>query len=150
MIKIRPANFETDAMAIIDGFRIFSQQTPMASWFRDGDGLIEDVSKIMVLENIEIAVADQDGKLFGGIGIVYVPFIWNFSILIGDVVFWWSANNAPFRTGRSLFDYAIQRIEEKGARPQFHTPYLEPEHIEKFYERRGLNKLDSLFTVRGQ
>ena len=146
MIKIRPANFDTDALAIINGAREFSRQTSLASWFRQGGEFIEDISKIMVLDNIEISVAEHDGKIVGGVGIVYVPFIWNHSILVGDELFWWTSDNAPFKTGAALFDYAMKRIEEKGAKPMFRALDTSPKHIEKFYERRGLKKLESAFT----
>lgn len=145
-MKIRPANFDTDALAIIEGAREFSQQTSLASWFRHGSDFIEDISKIMVLDNLEISVAEHDGKIVGGVGIVYVPFIWNYSILVGDELFWWTSKDAPFKTGVSLFDFAMKRIEEKGAKPMFRALDTSPEHIEKFYERRGLKKLESAFT----
>ena len=146
MIKIRPANFDTDALAIVDGAREFSQQTSLALWFRHGGEFIEDISKIMVLDNLEISVAEHDGKIVGGIGIVYIPFIWNRSILIGDELFWWTSDNAPFKTGASLFDFAMKRIEEKGAKPMFRSLDTSPKHIEKFYERRRLKKLESVFV----
>ena len=146
MIKIRPANFDTDALAIVDGARAFSQQTSLSSWFRNGGEFIEDISKIMVLDNLEISVAENDGKIVGGIGIVYIPFIWNHSILVGDELFWWTSNSAPFKTGTALFDFAMKRIKEKGARPMFRALNTSPEHIEKFYKRRGLSKLESAFT----
>lgn len=147
MINIRPANFDTDALSIIDGAREFSQQTSLASWFRNGSEFVEDISKLMVLDNLEILVAEHEGKIVGGIGIVYVPFIWNHSILVGDELFWWT-KNAPFKTGTSLFDFAMKRIKEKGARPMFRALDTSPEHIEKFYERRGLMKIESAFTAR--
>ena len=146
MISIRPANFDTDALAIINGARSFSQQTSLAAWFRHGGEFIEDISKIMVLDNLEISVAEQDGKIVGGIGIFYTPFMWNNSILVGDELFWWTSENAPFKTGTALFDFAMKRIEEKGARPMFRALDTSPKHIEKFYERRGLKKLESAFT----
>lgn len=146
MIKIRPANFDTDALAIVEGAREFSQQTSLASWFRHGQEFVEDISKLMVLDNLEISVAEHDGKIVGGIGIVYVPFIWNHSILVGDELFWWTNKIAPFKTGTTLFDFAMKRIEEKGAKPMFRSLDTSPKHIEQFYERRGLYKFESIFT----
>lgn len=145
IIRIRPANFDTDALAIVNGAREFSQQTSLSSWFRSGTEFVEDISKLMVLDNLEITVAEHEEKIVGGIGIVYVPFIWNNSILVGDELFWWTSNNAPFKTGAMLFDFAMKRIEEKGARPMFRSLDTSPEHIEKFYERRGLRKIESVF-----
>lgn len=148
MISIRPANFDTDALAIVNGAREFSQQTSMASWFRSGNEFIEDISKLMVLDNLEITVAEHKGKVIGGIGIVYIPFIWNQSILVGDELFWWTSHDSPFKTGTSLFDFAMKRIKEKGARPMFRSLDTSPKHIEQFYERRGLYKFESIFTQR--
>lgn len=146
MILIRPANFDTDALAIVNGAREFAKSTSLASWFRSGDEFIQDISKIMVLENLEIAVAEHEGKIVGGIGIIYVPFIWNQSILLGDEMFWWAYPSAPFRTGTALFDFAINRIEEKGAEPMFRLLDTSPPSVEKFYARRGLAKFESVFT----
>lgn len=143
---VRLANFDTDALAIVNGAREFSQQTSLASWFRSGNEFVQDISKIMVLDNLEISVAEHNGKIVGGIGIVYVPFIWNQSILLGDELFWWTSQDAPFRAGRALFDFAIKRIEEKGAVPMFRSLDTSPEHIEKFYARRGLKQFESVFT----
>ena len=112
MTKIRPANFDTDALSIVNGAREFSQQTSLASWFRSGKEFVEDISKLMVLDNLEITVAEHEGNIVGGVGIVYVPFIWNHSILVGDELFWWTSKDAPFKTGTALFDFAMKRIKE--------------------------------------
>ena len=146
MISIRLANFDTDALEIVNGAREFSQSMSLSSWFRSGDEFVEDISKIMVLDNLEIAVAEHDGNIVGGIGIVYIPFIWNHSISVGDELFWWASPKAPFRTGIALFDFAMKRIEEKRAKPMFRSLDTSPKHIEKFYERHGLKKLESVFT----
>ena len=147
MISIRLANFDTDALEIVNGAREFSQSISLSSWFRSGDEFVQDISKIMTMENIDILVAEHNGKIVGGVGIVYVPFIWNQSILVGDEVFWWAYPQAPFRTGRALFDFAIKLVEkEKGARPVFRSLDTSPEHIGKFYERQGLTKFESAYT----
>lgn len=145
-MNIRLANFDTDALAIVNGAREFSKSTSLASWFRSGDEFVQDISKIMVLENLEIAVAEHNGEVVGGIGIVYVPFIWNQKILLGDELFWWTSPSAPFKTGKSLFDFAMKRTEDKGAIPMFRCLDTSPAHIEKFYEREGLRKFESVFT----
>lgn len=143
---VRTANFDTDALDIVNGARKFAQSTSLASWFRPGDEFIQDISKVMVLENVEIMVAEFDGKIVGGIGIAYVPFIWNQTILVGDELFWWVFPGAPFKTGSILFDRAMERIEEKGARPFFRSLDTSPERIEKFYARQGLKQFESVFT----
>jgi len=146
ILNIRPANFDTDALAIVDGAREFARSTSLAAWFRSGDAFVQDIAKIMTLDNLEISVAEHEGKIVGGIGIVYVPFIWNQSILLGDELFWWACPDAPSRTGRALFDCAMQRIDEKGAVPMFRSLDTSPERIEKFYERQGLKQFESVFT----
>jgi len=143
---VRLANFDTDALAIVNGAREFSKSTSLASWFRSGDEFVKDISKIMVLQNLEIAVAEHHDVIVGGIGIVYAPFIWNQSMLIGDELFWWVSQSAPFKTGRALFDFAVKRIHKKGAHPMFRSLDTSPIHIEKFYERQGLKKFESVFT----
>ena len=146
MISIRLANFDTDALAIVNGAREFSQSISLSSWFRSGDEFVEDISKIMTMENIDIMVAEYNGEIVGGIGIVYVPFIWNHSISVGNELFWCTFSNAPFGTGRALFDSAMKRIEGKGAVPMFRSHDTSPKHMDKFYKRRGLKKIESVFT----
>ena len=143
---VRLADFNTDALAIAECARQFAQSTSLASWFRSGNEFVEDISKVMVLDNLEITVAEHEGKISGGIGIVYVPFIWNHSILVGDELFWWVYPDAPFRTGRALFDFAMTRIKEKGAKPMFRSLDTSPEHVWKFYEREGLKQFESVYT----
>lgn len=142
---IRAANFNTDALDIVNGARAFADSTSLKSWFRTGDEFVEDISKIMTLENIDILVAEHEDRIVGGIGIAYVPFIWNQTILVGDELFWWT-KDAPFRTGGELFDSAMKRIEEKGAVPMFRSLDTSPDRIDKFYERNGLSRFESVFT----
>lgn len=146
MISIRQANFDTDALAIVNGAREFSQSTSFSNWFRSGDEFVQDISKLMVLENLEISVAEHEGKIVGGIGIIYVPFMWNQSILLGDELFWWAYPDAPFKTGKLLFDSAMKQIEDRGAKPMFRLLDTSPEHIGSFYERQGLKQFESVFT----
>ena|SRR5687767_8644836 len=146
MTSIRLANFDTDALAIVNGAREFSKSTSLAAWFRDGDHFVEDISKIMVLDNLEIAVAEHNGEIVGGIGVVYVPFIWNQTILLGDELFWWTSPSAPLKAGKALFDFAVNRIKDRGAKPMFRCLDTSPSHIEKFYERHGLKRFESVFT----
>lgn len=146
MISIRKANFDTDALAIVNGAKEFADSTSLKSWFRSGDEFVEDIAKIMTLDNLEILVAEYGDKIVGGIGIVYIPFIWNQSILIGDELFWWTSPEAPFKAGRALFDRAMKNIEDRGAMPMFRSLNTSPRHVGRFYERTGLTQFESVFT----
>ena len=131
-VIIRPADLNTDALAIVDGARDFARRIRMDLLFpENNDEFISAIGRIMVLEGMEILLAEYEDKIVGGIGILYAPYLWNPARIVGDELFWWTAQDAPFRTGRYLIDEAMKCIDKKGAIPMFHSLETSPRGVEK-------------------
>lgn len=147
MIVIRAADLDKDALSIFDGAKDFASRISLNDLFPDNDAdFLEALSRIVTLPGIEITLAEFDGKVVGGIGIAYAPYIWNPKKLAADELFWWTSLDAPFRTAWLLFDEAMTRIEEKQAIPMFRALEDSPQGVVKMYHRRGLRKAETLFV----
>lgn len=142
---IRPANFDTDALAIIDGARAFAKFTGMNLFPTDDDEFVAAIGRIMTMEGFEILLAEHEDRIVGGIGILYGLFMWNPSILIAEERFWWAYKDSPFRTGKNLMDEAMKRIDEKGATPVFQLLENSPKGAEKIYQHYGLSCIGTIF-----
>ncbi len=134
---IRPANLEIDALAITEGAKDFASRTIV----RLPKDFTSIVSRIIDLPGVEILIVENRGKVVGGIGILYVPYVWNPEILVGEKLFIWAAKDAPFRAATILIDYAIEHIIEKGAEPMFRGS----KGMGKICMRHGLMPAETLF-----
>ena len=146
MITIRPADLDTDALAIIEGARDFVERAGLHSVFPKSDqDFIAAVGRIVELPGMQILVAEQDKQIVGGVGVLYAPSLWNPAVLTGEELFWWTAVRAPFRTARCLFEAALKKIDEIGAMPRFHSLETSPHGVEKLYRRFGLIRTETSF-----
>ncbi len=141
---IRPADLDKDALAIIDGAKDFAKFTGL-DLFPTGDDFVKAVSRIITLEGFEILLAEHKDKIVGGIGILYVPYLWNPSVLLGDELFWW-CKNAPIKTGKKLLDEAMKNIDKKGAIPMFRSLENSPKSVEKTYRNYGMFPIETVYT----
>lgn len=142
---MRVADIDNDALAIADGARDFANRVAFKSLFPKGRDFNSAIGRIMELDELEVLLVEQNGKVVGGLGIAYSPYLWNPSLLIGDELFWWTAKDAPFRTGRSLFGEAMSRINEKGAMPVFRSLETSPKGVERLYRSFGMGPVETVF-----
>lgn len=143
---IRQANLDTDALVLVEGARNFAMRKCKDYFPTDDNEFISIAAGIMNIEGLEILLVEHENKPVGGIGIRYAPFMWNPSITIADGLFWWTAADAPFRTGRYLIDEAMKRIDEKKALPILKSLEPVPNGVEKYYNHHGLFRDETVFT----
>ena len=141
---IRPADLEKDALAIVEGARDFANRTPIQSLLT-GNTFTEAVSRIVTLPDFELIVAEHDGVVVGGIGIFYTPLLWNSDFLTAEEHFWWTAKDAPFRTGKALLNQAMINIEEKGAIPMFKSLSTSHKGVDRAYRKFGMEPVETLY-----
>ena len=147
-ILIRKADMKEDALAIIDGAKDFASRVAFRDLFpKDHDAFVDAISRIMLLEGMELLVAEYDGEIVGGIGILYAPFTWNPARLAADELFWWAASNAPFRTAKLLIDEAWKRICDRDAIPMFHIMATSPQGVDRAYRKLGLEPMETTYMV---
>lgn len=140
---IRPADLDKDALAIFQGAKDFAKFSGLNLFPDNEEDFLKAVSRIITLENIEILVAEHENEIVGGIGIVFSPFTWNPSIIIGEELFWWAFENAPMKTGKKLYNEAMKNIEEKNAIPMFRSLKNSPDSVKKLYISDGLTELET-------
>lgn len=146
MITIRPADLDTDALAIVEGAHDFVERAGLHSIFpKSEQDFIAAVGRIVELPGMQILVAEQDKRIVGGVGVLFAPSLWNPAVLAGEELFWWTAVRAPFRTAHRLFEAALNRIDEIGAMPRFHSMQTSPSGVEKLYRRFGLTRTETSF-----
>lgn len=145
-MNIRPANIEKDALAIVDGAHDFVERAGLHSLFpSDEKEFIAVIGRVISLEGMVILLAEHEGKVVGGISILYAPYLWNPSRIVGDEIFWWTSKDAPLRTGIRLFEEAMKQIDEKKAIPVFKKLETSPKGVEKLYLRKGLFPAETAF-----
>ena len=140
---IRDADLRADALVIMEGARDCIRRHKehlgnlnIGSLFPDTDEvLVKVMAQIVALPGLEIRIAEHLGKVVGGIGTLYSPYMWNPDLLAADQIFWWAAEDAPFRTARTLLVESMNRIEDRNAMPVFRVPNTLPKGIEKLYRR---------------
>jgi hypothetical protein len=154
MISIRVAQLPEDALTIMDGARdcvrrhkAHEGDLNVGSLFSDDDTpMANSLSDLVQLEGLEILIAEHEGRVVGGCGVLYMPYMWNSDLLVGDKLFWWTREDAPFRTARVMLDEALRRIEERGATPIFRALKTDPKGVEKLYQKLGFVPIETVYA----
>ena len=143
---IRTADLEKDALAILNGARDFTTRMSLRHLLpQDDAAFIDTVSRIVSLDGMEILVAEHEGRIVGGIGVLYIPYVWNSAILIAEELFFWSGK-ANYGTARKLFAESMRRIKERKAMPIFHKPTTSPPVVDRIYQSSGLIPTEMVYT----
>lgn len=142
---IRKADLSKDALAIVEGAKDFASQINFGSLLDDAS-FIAAVGQIVTLETVEVLVAESQGEIVGGIGILYAPYIWNPQRTIADELFWWCQEKAPPRTGWRLINQAMANIDARGAFPMFSALQTSPESVGKIYHRFGMKPIETKYA----
>lgn len=143
---VRLADLEADAAAIMDGARDFASRIAFRSLLPNDDAAFtEAVARIMALDGLEAIVAEHEGLVVAGIGVLFAPYLWNPAVTVGDELFWWAARDAPYGAGPKVAEEALRRIEERGAVPLFRALQTSPRGVGRFYRRIGLQPVEVSF-----
>ncbi len=146
-MKIRNADLEKDALAIMDGARDFRARVEFQTLFPEDDNdFVKAVGKIINTQGVKVLVAAQDEKIVAGICFFIAPFVWNPNRLVAEELFWWASKDAPFKAAYHVIDYAMTYIELLGAVPLFKSLTTSPKGVDKIYRRFGLKPMETLYT----
>ena len=141
---IRLADLEKDALAIVEGAKDFATRTPVNKLLQ-GQSYVDAVTRIVTLPDFELIVAEHEGKVVGGIGLFYAPFLWNRDILIAEEHFWWTDKEAPFSTGMKLIKRAMENIDKRNAVPMFKSLSTSHKGVDKVYRKHGMEPVETLY-----
>jgi len=153
MISIRLADFKADALIIMEGARDCVRRHKehqgdlnIGSIFPDDDKvLIAALDKIVSFDGLEVLIAEDEKRVVGGIGVLYIPYLWNPELLSADQLFWWAVEDAPFRTEKILFDEAMRRIEERNAMPIIRVLKTSPKGLEKLCQKVSMVPVETMY-----
>lgn len=143
---IRKANIEKDALSIIEGAKDFAKRMDMGKLISGDEDFTDAVIKIVSSDGVEVFVAEHESKVVGSLGIAYIPYLWNPSIIIAEELFWWSAEDSPMKTGYKLLCKAMEEIEENNAIPVFTSLVTSHKGVEKMYLKFGLTPIETRFA----
>jgi len=141
---IRDANLDEDALAIAEGARKFAEKMPLGRLV--SDNVINEIAKMVTLPGVKIYIAEHNGTVVGGIGVLFAPYTWNNDVLIADELFWFVDDDAPYKTAILLFNAAMKEVNEKDAIPMFRALHESPRGVDKMYKKQGLKPVETLYV----
>lgn len=113
-VTIRPADLEGDALAIVDGARDFIARMDYREILpADNEEIVAAVARLVTIPGVEVVVAEHEGEIVGGIGMLYSPFLWNAKVKAAEQLFVWTAKGAPPTTLLCLLRAVRQRMKDE-------------------------------------
>ncbi len=144
MINIREVDLNSDLPMVIVGMKDFISRMDYHEFLPDTDeDLVEALTRLVDLDCVEILVAEHNGNIVGGIGMIYAPCMWNLSVSTAEELFWWVSKDAPLSTALRLLRYVNSNAVAKGCKfVVFKSLSSSPETLDKVYRRMGLKPVE--------
>mgnify|MGYP003141579292 CR=1 FL=1 len=146
-MDVRLANWSTDKQKIMEGAMDFIARMDSKEFLPDSEAeLFDAISRVMAYEFVEVTVAEHSGDIVGGIGMSYVPSLWNPKAVMAEELFWWASKEAPNTTSLRLLRFIKSRASSVGANfLSFKRLTSSPKGVSKVYERMGLREIETTF-----
>ena len=139
---IRLADFDTDALGILEGVKDFISRMDHMEFVPDN--IAEIVARNITADFVETTVAEHDGKIVGALGMAYLPFMWNPDLLSAEELFFWTDKNAPKTAALRLLRFTVQRIKDRGrAVTTFRCLMSSPDSLSRVYQKIGLSPVET-------
>ena len=147
MINIRAVDLSSDLPMVIDGMKDFISRMDYHEFLPDTDeDLVEGLTRLINLDCTEILVAEYDGYIVGGIGMIYAPCMWNLKTSIAEELFWWVSKDAPSSTALRLLRHVSSNAVAKGCKfVVFKSLSSSPETLDKVYRKMGLRPVETSY-----
>lgn len=144
---IRDANLDYDIPALVEMAHEFAERA--APWTRlpdDDEVLGRIMTRVVGLGDVDVLLADDDGRVAGGLAMLYTPYLWNPSVTVAEELFWFARRDAPLGTGGRLLNEAMRRVRGRDAIPMFRALVTSPPGVAAAYRRYGLSPAETVFT----
>lgn len=153
MITLRVADSKADALEIMLGARDCIRRHKahegvlnLGSLFPDDDKvLVKAIVRLLSFSGLEVLIAEHKGRVVGATGVLYMPYMWNPDLLTGDKIFWWTEEDAPFRTAMILANETMNRIEARNAVPIFRALKTDPKGVERLYQKMSMTPVETVY-----
>ena len=150
MIARLAAPFD-DQEQILIGLRDFVSRMEFSD-FLPPDHLFEPfVVELLSNPQIETAVVEHEGKLVAGLGLAYVPFVWNPQLTQADELFFWASPDAPKAAALRVLRFSLSRIRERAALADakvlacFRKLTSSPDKVGQVYNKIGLREIETTY-----
>lgn len=145
----RLANVETDAPEIMLGVYDFIGRMDFTDCLPEGlEGIEDTVLALVDSDVVEVAVVEDEDKIIAGLGVAYVPFLWNPAVLQADELFWWGSatqTTAAMRVLRFTLERMRERAGDRQAMAVFHKLTSSPASVAAIYRRLGLREVQTSY-----
>ncbi len=147
MINIREVDLSSDLPMVIDGMKDFISRMDYHEFLPDTyEDLVEAFTLLVNLDPIEILVAEHDGDIVGGIGMIYTPCMWNPKVSTIEELFWWVSKDAPLSTALKLLRRVRSNAVAKGCKfIVFRSLTSSPKVLDKIYRKMGLRPIETSY-----
>ncbi len=143
-MEIRQINLDTDVEETLRGMKDFISRMDYTEFLPDDDDeLIYCLQKLLSLGCATVTVAEHEGRLVGGIGMIYSHCIWNSKIITGEELFWWCDPDAPKTTALRLLRSTRQQAQDIGcAFVTFKSLTSSPDGVDRVYRNFGMKPVE--------
>lgn len=150
-VVIRPADLACDRVAILEGAAAFAEEAGVRPWLPASFGEFRAaVESVLALDCVELLLAvDAEGSVAGGLGLSFLPYVWNPRLTIAEELFWWAWPRAPVWTALRLIRSGRARMVARGAHLQAWAAMPgSPEGVAQVYARLGAAPMQTTFMGR--
>lgn len=149
-MKVWKADHCRDFAAILEGGRSFIRHANLAELPpADGPEITDALAVLLSIDGMHVLLAGSDDRteVYGGIGLLLAPSLWDRSRLTSEELFWWCGDNAPPQAAMRLLREAKQFGAEQGVKIwTFHDLPNSPSGVEKVYQRMGFSLTGRTFS----
>jgi hypothetical protein len=147
-MKVKVVDKLDYALQIVEGMQDFCSRMDFQEFIpQNPTDFADALSRIVMMEQVYIIGAVDEGKLVGMIGMAYMPHTWNPKILHAEEIFWWAAPDAPVTTSMRLLKKAKEHAKEMGANMiTFRALTSSPAKTGDVYKRMGLKEIETTYS----
>lgn len=144
-MEIRQIDLKADKDQALLGMKDFISRMEYTEFIPDDEEeLWSSFVRLYELGVVSVVVADHEGELVGGIGMVYSPCIWNINVTAAEELFWWAYDHAPITTALRLIRRARQDVKDVGcAFVTFKSLTSSPKAVDSIYRKMGLKPIET-------
>lgn len=147
-IELRVAGTLLDLPAVLDGARAFAATVQAADVLPPLDSAEFDgaVTRLVTMRGVTVILAEQDGEVVGGLGVLVSPYLWNPSKMSLEELFWWVRPGASPHAAGMLFRDARRRFKAAGGGIiSFGKLVTSPDGVDRVYRKAGMRPIQTVY-----
>lgn len=150
MTIIRQADIVEDMPEIMAGAKDFISRMDYRDFLPETDAELEAaLAVLLTVPGVEATVAEENGRIVGGIGMSHLPCIWNPKVIPGEEQFWWTAPDASPTVALRILRTAMARAREYEASfVIFKALTSSPPGVGRVYRALGLRPIETTWMGR--